>query len=85
LNCRSDGVDGLQDFPRDFHVGKFQAEINFQRDDELQRVHRVQSQAVRSKQRLVIADFLRADLEHEIFHQHPFDLALEFRWIVHAK
>ena len=45
LNGRGDGVDGLHHFPCYLHVGKFQAVIFFQRDGDLQRVHRIQSQA----------------------------------------
>ena len=43
-------------------------------DDQLQGIHRIQAQALRSKQRLVIANLFRSDLEHEVFHQHAFDL-----------
>jgi len=40
-------------------------------------------QAVGTEQRLVVADFFRFDLEHEVFHQHAFDLGLEFDWVAH--
>jgi hypothetical protein len=85
LDCRSDGVDGLHRLSRRFRVGEFQAVVFFQGDDQLQRVHRIQSQAARPEQRLVIADLRRADLEHQIFNQHLFDLGFEFNRIVHCE
>jgi len=69
----------LIDEARHLGIGKFKAVIFFQGDDQLQGIHRIQSQAARPEQRLVIPDFRRADFEHQVIHQHLFDLPLEFR------
>ena len=79
LKRRNNAVDVTHDFLRPLGIGNFQAVIFFQGDDQLQRVHRIQPQAARPEQRLVIPDFRRTDLEHQIFNQHLFDLRLEFR------
>jgi len=55
-------------------VRDFQAVILVQRDDELQASTESQPQAARPEERLVVANFFRGDLEHEVPDQHGFDL-----------
>ena len=40
-------------------------------------VHGIQPNAAGAKERLVVADFLRTDLEHEVFHHQFSDVLLE--------
>ena len=74
-----DAVDAVNDLPRGLGVGNFQAVIFIERDHDLERVHRIQSQTARTEERLVVSDFICRVLKHEVFHQHAFDLPFEFR------
>jgi len=74
-----DGVDAVNDLPRRLRVGDLQAVVFIERDHNLERVHRIQPQTAWPEERLVVSDFLRRVLKHEVFHQHAFDLPFEFR------
>ena len=78
FNGGDDGIDAVNDLSRGFRVGNFQAVIFIERNHHLERVHRIQSQAAGAEERLVVFDFIRRVLKHEIFHQHAFDLPFEF-------
>lgn len=72
------GVDGTQHTLGDFGVGDLEPVVLVQAHDELERVDRVEPETVRAKQHLVIANFLGADLKHQVVDEHPFDLRFEF-------
>ena len=68
-----------------FGIGDFQPVCFVEGDDELKGIYGVQADASWAEQRLVIRDFLRFKLQHEIFHHEPFDVLLEGCCIFHFK
>jgi len=80
--CR-DGRDGMQCFARDGGIGNLNAVMFVQRDDQLEGVHGVQTEAAWSEERLVVANFLRSDLQQQVFDQQAFDLGLKIRGGIH--
>lgn len=79
FNGGDDGIDAVNDLSRGFRVGNFQAVVFIERHHHLERIHGIQPQAAGTKERLVVFDFIRRILQHEVFHQHAFDLLFEFR------
>ena len=65
-------------FSRDGRVGNLYAVAFVQRHDQFQGIYRVQSQAARPEERLLVAYFLRCDLQHQVFDQKAFDLVFSF-------
>lgn len=84
LDGLRDGRDGTHRFSRDGGVGNLNAVAFVQRDDQFEGVHGVQSQTARSEERLVVANFLRSDLQHEVFDQEAFDLGYKLGGCVHG-
>ena len=79
------GVDALENFPGNFRIGNLESIRLVERDHQLQGIHRIQTHAARTKQRLVVADFLRADLEHEVLDHQPADVLFDCGCIIHCK
>jgi len=46
---------------------------------QLQRVNRIQAKSILAEQCQVIADLLRSNLQHKIFHEHLLDLDAQIR------
>ena len=80
-----DGIDALQNLLRGFGVGDLEAVSFVEGDDELQGVHGIQADAAGAEQRLVVADFFRAELEHEILDHQFSDVLLDCGCVVHCK
>jgi len=78
FNRRRDAGDCVHRFSGDGGVGYLDSIAFVQRDDQLEGVHGVQSETGRPEERLVVADFLRGDLQHKVFDQEIFDLGFEF-------
>lgn len=81
--CR-DGRDGMHCFSRDGGIGNLKAVMFVQRDDQLEGVHGVQTETARPEERLVVANFLRSDLQHQVFDQQAFDLGFKIRGSIHG-
>ena len=78
------GVDTLQNLLRGFRVLDFQAECFVERHDDLQGVHRIQPDAAGAEQRLLVANLLRRELQHEVFNEQFFDFEFECRRDFHG-
>lgn len=84
-NCRRDGGDALKNLPRGFGIGNLEAVGFVQGDNQLEGVHRIQTNAAGAEQRLIIANLFGADLEHEVFDHQPPDVLLDRRYVIHYK
>ena len=66
-------------------IGDFQAIGFVQGDDKLEGIDRIEANASGPEERLAVDDFLRFELQHEIFHHELFDVVLERCCIFHFK
>ena len=82
---RRNGADGLKNLTRGFGIGNLESIRFVQGDHQLQGVHGIQTDTTGAKQRLVVADFVRADLEHEVLDHQLLDVPFDRRCIVHHK
>ena len=85
LDSGDDGVDAAEHGPRFCGIGNLQPIVFIQRDDQLQRIHGIQAKAAWTKKRLIITNFFRFDLKHEIVHQHAFDFGLKHFCVRHVQ
>jgi hypothetical protein len=76
-NVIVDRVDGLQSLACDFRIRNADAESFFHAHDELERIDRVETKSIRTKQWEIVCDFLGCGLQHQIFYQHLFDAAAQ--------
>jgi hypothetical protein len=72
------GVNGLEDTLGDFGIGDFETVVFVEADNKLQGVNRVETQAIRPEQDLVVANFIGANLKHQVVDHHSFDLRFQF-------
>ena len=79
------GADALENLTRGLGIGNLESIRLVNGHNQLQGVHRIQAQAAGAKQRLVVADFFRTDLEHEVLHHQSFDVLLERGCSIHYK
>jgi hypothetical protein len=61
-------------FGCDLRIWDTDAEFFFHANDEFKRVDGIESQATRPEERQVVADLIRSGLQHQVLHQHFFDL-----------
>lgn len=67
-DCCRHGTNALKNLTRGFRIGDLESIRLVEGHYELQRIHRIQTQAAGAEQGLVVFDFLRADLQHEVVH-----------------
>src|ERR1035437_1328498 len=84
-DCGCYGVDTLQNLTRNFGIGDFESIRLVEGHDQLQGIHRIQTQTAGAEQRLVVPDFFRADGEHEVFDHQPSDVLFDCGYVVHYK
>src|ERR1017187_1579342 len=84
LNGLGNRIDVLQNQFGGGGVRNLQLESFVEGDNELQRVHGIETEAAGTEQRLVIADFSRRDLKHEVFDHQCFDFFFQCARVFHA-
>jgi len=84
-NRRRHGGDTLKNLARGFGIGNLESIRLVEGHNQLQGVHRIQTNAAGAKQRLVVVDFFRADLEHEILDHQPLDVLFDRCCVIHYK
>jgi len=81
---RRDTGDVAHLFSRHGGVGNLKSVALVQRDDELEGIHRIQSETAGPEEWLVVSNFLRSNLQHEVFYQEIFYLVFKFVCCVHS-
>ena len=82
-NSRRHGVHAKQNPAGAFGIGNFQSIGLIEGDDQLEGVHGIQAHAAGAKQGLVVGDFFRSNLKHEVFHHEAFNVLFECGCIIH--
>jgi len=68
------GCHILEDLAGIFGIADLKLVLLVKSHDQLEGVHRIQTKAVRSEQRLLVADLFRGDLQHEVFDHQSLNL-----------
>jgi len=71
------GGDILEYLAGNLRGWDLKAVILFEGDDKLQGIYRVEAQAPRPEQELVVADFVGGDLKHKVLDHHLFEVVFE--------
>jgi len=66
-------------------IGDLETVLLVERHDQLEGVHRIQSETAGAKECLVVANFFRGDLEHEVRNHKLLDVLFQCRRIIHRK
>jgi len=75
--------NALKDSAGGLRIGDLEPVILVECHDELQCIDRIEAEASRPEQGLVIANLIGGDLEHEVLNDHAFDVLFERRRIIH--
>src|SRR5262245_46694057 len=83
LNRAYDRADTFQNLTCSRRIRDLQSEVLVQCNDELQRVYRVQPEAVWAEKRLIIRDLVSGHLQHKILYHQGLDPLLQCCCVVH--
>ena len=71
------GSYALEDSASAFGIRDLEPILLVERDDQLESIHGVEAQAAGAEERLLIADFVGGDLQHEVLDHHLLDIPFE--------
>lgn len=80
-----DRGDGLKDVFGGGRIHDLHPVVFIERHHDLQSVHRIEPEAFRPEEGLIVADLVWADLEHEVARQEFFDGLSEGLGVAHQK
>ena len=66
-------------------IGDLEPVCFVERYDQLEGVHRIQTEAAGAEQHLLVANLFRRDLQHEVFDHQPLNFLFQCRRIIHHK
>ena len=78
-----DGVHALKNSLGGLRVGDFERIRLVQSHHQLQGIHRIQAQAIRAKELLVVGNVFGCGLEHEILDHHALDFLFKNCAVIH--
>ena len=79
------GGCALKDLAGKLGIGDLEPVVLIERHDQLEGVHCIQSEAPGAEQHLLVANFLRGDLQHQVFNYQPLNVLFQCRRIVHLR
>ena len=77
------GGYALKDSAGGLRIGDFEPVILVEGHDELECIDRIEAEASRPEQGLIVANLISGDLEHEVLNDHALDVLFERRRIIH--
>ena len=70
----SDSLDALEDLAGALGIRDFESILFIECHHQLQGIHRVQTEAARAEKRLLVPNFVRGDLQHQVSDHQLLDV-----------